>query len=283
MFDLFLDDGDLLEAVEMDMILNESYIEEGVKIDKSRLNDIEYVKSVIKEIKHDKNKKEMIATALMFFGAFSVMTIIGIPVGILIILLAERLLSNLDKVELKDLENVKKTTEKAISDLTKQYNSSTDKNEKKELKDTINKLEKTNKEIIKAMDKIKNPSKYKTKNKDAVESLDICVGKLKELLSKPKYSDLKNAIEIDVNITGNYNEFIYGEHRHDGYLDIAVYDTDKLHKLIDSDDKYEDWDDINKLMEDLINDVNKSLKGEYELWFSEDSDMWHGGFAIMLK
>lgn len=283
MFDLFLEDGDLLEAVEMDMILNESYIEEGVKIDKSRLNDIEYVKSVIKEIKHDKNKKEMIATALMFFGAFSVMTIIGIPVGILIILLAERVLSNLDKVELKDLEKVKKTTEKAISDLTKQYNSSTDKNEKKELKDTINKLEKTNKEIIKAMDKIKNPSKYKTKNKDAVESLDICVSKLKELLSKPKYSDLKNAIEIDENITGYYNEFIYGEHRHDRYLDIAVYDTDKLHKLIDSNDKYEDWDDVDKLMEDLINDVNKSLKGEYKLWFSEDSDMWHGGFAIMLK
>ena len=281
MYNLFLEDCDLLEAVEIMNLLNESYIEESVKLDKNRLDDMDYVKSIINQIKNNRSKKETTVNILMFFGAFTAMTIIGLPLGILIIYLATYILSNLDKVELRDLEKVNKTIEKSIIDLNKQYKSSLDKNEKMELKNTINKLEKINKEITISMDKIKNPSKYKKKDKDAIQSLDICTSRIKELLLTPKYSDLKNAIMIDVKITGDklYNDFLYGD---EPCLEIAEYDTDKLNKLIDE-GKYDDWSDIVDFMREFINDVNKSLQGKYEFDFSDDSDMWRGGFWLVSK
>lgn len=281
MFDLFLEDGDLLEAVEIMNLINESYIEESVKLDKNRLDDIDYIKDIINQIKNSKDKKKTTSNILMMFGALSMITIIGIPVGILIVLLSEQISKHAENVEIKDLENIIKTIKKAISDLNAQYESSSDKNAKKELKNTINKLEKANKEITISIDKIKNPSKYKKKNQDAVKSLDTCISKLKELLSKPKYSDLKNSITIDIKLTGNklYNDFIYGD---EDYLDIADYDVNKINKLIDS-GKYDDWDDIFNLMDELMNDVNKNLNDKYKLDFGEDSGVDRGGFAIIRK
>lgn len=279
MYNLFLEDGDLLEAVEIMNLLNESYIEESVKLDKNRLDDMDYIKGIINEIKNSKDKKKTTSNILMMFGVLSMITIIGIPVGILIVLLSEQVSKHAENVELKDLEKIIKTIQKAISDLNAQYESSSDKNEKKELKNTINKLQKANKEITISIDKIKNPLKYKKKDKDAVESLDICVNKLKELLSKPKYSNLNNAIAIDAKNNAYYNDFIYGD---EDYLDIGDYDTNKINKLIDS-GKYDDWNDIFNLMDELMNDVNKNLNGKYKLDFGEDSGVDRGGFAIIRK
>lgn len=281
MFELFLEDCDLLEAVEMNMILNESYIEESVKIDKDRLNDMKYVKSIIKEINNSKDKKRTTSNVLLIIGVISMMTIVLIPASILLFVIAEFIAKNADKVELKDLEKTNKTIQKSIKSLNIQYESSIDKNEKKELKNSINKLEKASKEIEIAIDKIKNPLKYKKENKDAVKSLNICISKLKELLLKSKYSDLKDALVIDPKMNGVdlYNEFIWGE---DDYLDIADYDVDKLNKLIES-GKYADWDDIFELMQKLFDDINKSLDGKYRIDFAEDSGVDRGGFAIMAK
>ena len=58
MYNLFLEDGDLLEAVEIMNLLNESYIEESVKLDKNRLDDMDYIKGIINEIKNSKDKKK---------------------------------------------------------------------------------------------------------------------------------------------------------------------------------------------------------------------------------
>ena len=146
MFNLFLEDGDLLEAVEIMNLLNEEVIIEttiaGMKVDKEKLEDEKYVKELIKKIKEEnknqnpKSARNKISGLLALISMISMITIVGIPIGALLLVISFVIMEK-DHTD-KDLEKLDDCIEKTIKKLKQRMKVSKNKDEYNEI---INKLE----------------------------------------------------------------------------------------------------------------------------------------------
>lgn len=155
MHNLFLEDGDLLESVEIMSLLNEEVITEttisGLKVTKENLQDEKFVKDLIKKIKDYKvDKKDPNEVQKFFnllFGILMIimtMTIVLIPVVLLISVITLRIADHAHIKSQKELQKLDDCLEKTIKKLEKQKQKAKN---KEEYDDAIAKL-KSNRELI---------------------------------------------------------------------------------------------------------------------------------------
>ena len=169
-----LDDIDLLEAIEFDLLMQEEdVITEasmyGMKINKENLEDEKFVKELVKKIREDEHiLTKNIALTLFIIGAISSLTVVGLPIGILLLVIASKIKSPYELTE-KDLKKLDNCFEKTINKLKNKLDKTKEESKKKELSDLIDKLEnnreriyerKAKAEIDARIDKVVNFSKY---------------------------------------------------------------------------------------------------------------------------
>lgn len=171
---LFLEDGDLLEATELECTLEEVLTEAslyGMKITKENLEDEEFVKELVNKIKSNKHTtRSNVSMWLMIIGLISVVTIVGAPIGLLLIAITKVIKSGYE-IQEKELKKVDDCFEKTINKLKQKMNKSKDKDEIEKLKDIIKKLE-DNREHI-----------YERKAKEAIQQ------RLKKVIDFSKYGN----------------------------------------------------------------------------------------------
>lgn len=176
MFNLFLEDGDLLEAVELEsQLLQEEVITEaslyGMRITKKNLEDEEFVKELVNKIKSNEHKlRNNIGSILMIIGFISIITIVCIPIGVLLLIITDKIKSGYD-IQEKELKKVDDCFEKTINKFKQKLNKTKDEKEKKQLENMINKLE-NNREHI-----------YERKAKAEIQE------RLKKVVDFSKYGD----------------------------------------------------------------------------------------------
>ena len=217
MFELFLEDGDLLENVEMmRLIEKEDIITEasiaGMKITKENLQDEKYVKELINKIKNNKHPvRDLINMFLLVVGVISIVSIVAIPVGILIIVLADKIKSS-NQINKNDLEKLDKNFDKVIKEFEKSLNKEKDVNKKKDLENIIDQL-KHNKESIYNLEKAKqildsiDRSKY-NKNGDiklGSISIDCIIGDILSYNDKSAFDAIKSYSEDKSKLFKNNN------------------------------------------------------------------------------
>ena len=165
-----LEEMDLLEYVglnsneDSDELLNEASLF-GMKIDKNNLEDEEYVKELISKAKDIGKKRENLYTTLMGIGLISMLTIIGIPVGLLLIILTNICLTSGWKLEEKHLKEIDDCINKTIDKLERKKSKSKDNDEKEKIDDIIKKLKDNqeniyNKNKVQAITNLIDMSKY---------------------------------------------------------------------------------------------------------------------------
>ena len=130
----------------------------GVKINKKKLNDTEYVKSIINKInakideEKGKNGNKMIDMIKIIFAAILAVSIIGIPVLLLIISISNKLNDLKYNFKIKDLKKIDSYIEKTITKLNKSKEKAKEE-DKSKYDEAIKKLE-YNRKLIKEKLKI---------------------------------------------------------------------------------------------------------------------------------
>lgn len=138
--------------------IKESYIEEtstiieevslfGLKINKKNLEDEEYVKELLNKIEQLDDTKNTINIIISVLGFISMLTIIGVPIGLLLFEITKKIDKNREKISKKNLEKINSYIDKSITKLKKSASKASGE-EKEELEKIINNLEK-NKKIVK--------------------------------------------------------------------------------------------------------------------------------------
>lgn len=188
MNNLFLDDIDLLEAVDMSILLQEEVINEAtiasMKVTKEKLEDEDYVKELVKKIKENKHDLRNNTIKTMFIvGVISTLTIVGAPIGILLMVIASNIKSG-NEINQKDLEKLDDCFEKTIDKLKNKLNKTKDESKRKELSRVIEQLEenreriyerKAKAEIDERLKKVVDFSKYGDHGIKVGKSEIICV------------------------------------------------------------------------------------------------------------
>lgn len=212
---LFLEDVDLLDLLEFSSLQNDEVINEvtiiGMKITKENLEDENFVKNLIKEIRNNKHKlRDNINAILVIAGIISVVTIITAPIGFLLIALSS-VIKDSDKINDKDLKKLDDTFEKTITKFNKKLNKVKNEKDKKELKEIIEKLE-SNREFIynraeeERIRKLINLSKYDeyynikvgstTLSCEITHILSSKPGKLYEYCKDTTLNDIKSEFKL---------------------------------------------------------------------------------------
>ncbi len=177
---MFLEDMDLLEAVDLNILIREEVVNEasiaGLKVTKEKLQDEDFVKDLVKKIRDNDHKTYRDFTMLLLIvGVISTLTVVGAPIGILLIVIASKLKSS-NELNEKDLKKLDDCFEKTIDKLRTKLSKTKDESKKKELKDVIKQLE-NNRERI-----------YEKKEKAEIEE------RFKKLIDHSKYTD--NGIKV---------------------------------------------------------------------------------------
>lgn len=173
MHNLFLEDTDLLDIVEINLLLQEEVITEasiaGMKITKENLEDEKFVKELIKKIKENKHSlRTNTSMLLMIVGIISVLTIVAAPIGILLIAISNSIKTAHD-IQEKDLKKLDDCFDKTINKLNNKLSKTKEESKKEELRKVIKDLEnnreriyerKAKAEIQEKLKKVVNLSKY---------------------------------------------------------------------------------------------------------------------------
>lgn len=161
-YDLFLEDGDLLDIVEIqklfttENIVNEATIA-GMKITKEKLEDEEFVKDLVKKIKNQKHAtRDTINMLMMIVGFISLLSIVLFPVGLLLLAISSCIKTSSDVNE-KDLKKLDSCFEKTIKKLEKQKSRAKN---KEEYEDLIEKLKNNRKNIYNNEKKEESKKKF---------------------------------------------------------------------------------------------------------------------------
>ena len=170
-----LEDTDLLTLVEFNLLLDEEAINEasmyGMKISKENLEDEEFVKELVNKIKEDKHLfTKNLSLTLFVIGAISSITVIGLPIGILLLTIASKIKSPYD-LQAKDLKKLDDCFEKTIDKLKKKSSNTKEKSKKEQIENTIKSLEENRERI------------YERKAKAEVQE------RLKKIVDFSKYGD----------------------------------------------------------------------------------------------
>lgn len=274
MYNLFLEEADLLEAVEIVNLLNEEVITEtsiaGMRITKENLQDEKFVKELIKEIKNYKvDKKDPSSVRKFFNGLFciimliSAMSIVLLPVVFLIGAITSRFTAEA-KSE-KDLKKLDDCIDKTIKKLENQKSRS---KEKEKYDDAINRL-KSNRELIynrsKALSVINVVDNSKYDDRGCIKVGNISLATLAGGLSEKNVTWLDNHLKNLKKYINKWNkeDFSFSNF---GYIEQLAYyniDNNKFLKLIDessnkgnaSSDMFDDWEDdyLNNKYKKLVN------------------------------
>lgn len=115
MYDKDFFEIDLLEMSNIMELFPQEVVNEmsiaGMKITKENLQDEDFVKELVKKIKRQKEKEpgkiiNNIALVMSLISLISMLTIVGIPIGLLLLLLSSELLSANTKTNEKDLSKL---------------------------------------------------------------------------------------------------------------------------------------------------------------------------------
>ena len=232
--------------------LDESYIEEssilGIRINKDKLNDEEYVKDLIKKIneipKEEYKTKEHIKVWMMILSFIPSFTIIGIPLTRLMFKIIDILIPACSSRE--DLNRL----EKSIDDIIKKLNE----NKKKASKDEKDRIDKNIDKLNKSKQLIKNA---KTPKRNRSKDFKVIVPIIKKYFNEEKYSKIKRGIDLyglKDNMKDARESFFNGE---DDTLFIFVFDSNNIK------DKSEGLN----LLKSIVSDINKEIKkNNYQLY-----------------
>ena len=162
MYNLFLEDGDLLENVEITQAINEEkkFVAYMGMIDKDKLNDKEYIKSLVNYLDQIQISNENVnkfykvvynvASVLMVFTAPPQ---ISIPAAALTFAWTRLCLKWMEYTTetspIKGVKNLTKAIDNSIKSLEKAKSEETDNKKKKQIDQEINKLKKRKEELIK--------------------------------------------------------------------------------------------------------------------------------------
>ena len=224
-YDLFLEDGDLLDIVEIQKsliiqdVVNEATIA-GMKITKENLEDEKFVKELIKKIKSQKyDTRDKINMLMMVIGFISVISIVLLPVGLLLLAISS-VIKTSSEVNEKDLKKLDECFEKTINKLEKQRSKAKNQDEYDSL---IQKLKNNRKNIYNNEKKDESKQKFwSIVNKSKYVENGIKLGKthlfcevldLEHIFSveKDEYDDIVSDIEANLKVNKN-DDFTQIEH-----------------------------------------------------------------------
>ena len=137
---------------------NDSYqmIEEasilGLKINKKKLQDEEYIRKLLDKIQQMEDSKDTINTIIVVLSIISMLTVVGLPIGLLLFEISKKIDKNKEKISDKNKEKINSYIDKSIDKLKKSASKASG-DEKEKLEKIINNLEK-NKNIIHTNNKI---------------------------------------------------------------------------------------------------------------------------------
>ena len=233
------------EAIDLELVNEEKVF--GVKIDKNKLNDEKYVKNLIKEInKESKKTRSILEQALIILSVVSILTIVGIPVGILLVFLTAELAEIRYNIDTKDLKKIDDYLDKSIKKLYESYETANIKDRKKYEK-IINQLE-NNRESIRTGINVSDDRKielYKKKEsnpyKDIINTykiidnrnIDKVINKNKQKIEKIVKDYFKS--KKDTTIKFNYSKnglTVYIEEPSDGDVYLLLMELPKLSNKI---------------------------------------------------
>lgn len=233
------------EAIDLELVNEEKVF--GVKIDKNKLNDEKYVKNLIKEInKESKKTRSILEQALIILSVVSILTIVGIPVGILLVFLTAKLAEIRYNIDTKDLKKIDDYLDKSIKKLYESYETASIKDRKKYEK-IINQLE-NNRESIRTGINVSDDRKielYKKKEsnpyKDIINTykiidnrnIDKVINKNKQKIEKIVKDYFKS--KKDTTIKFNYSKnglTVYIEEPGDGDEYLLLMGLPKLSNKI---------------------------------------------------
>ena len=306
-FGLFLENGDLLEEVELsleiedDGIINEATFA-GMKVTKENLQDEEFVKELTKKIRSEKHKlRDNIIGVIGILGMISFITIIGAPIGLLLIALTT-VIKNGDQINEKHLKQLDDTYEKTIEKLKKKESKTKDKDEKDELNKVIKQLEETRKFIYNQYEeeqikKLVDSSKYSDRGIkigsgqlgcEVADLLKMKKGKLYEYSKSTNVNDIKQEFKLNKDKVFTRIEQLYmnGIKSKNDLLNYFIKNKTEKHKAIDfgvdPDDPVGYGDTVNKYLQNKTLSIIIDLHDNFVLycydddccyiWFAEEND-----------
>lgn len=124
--------------------INEASIA-GMKITKENLQDEKFVRELMKKIDEKEEKSESTSKMVMALGIISSLTVIGIPIGLLLLMISGSIIKHGSSKE--NLKKLEECIDTIIGKLNKQKSKEKNENKKNEYSSVIEKLQNTKKII----------------------------------------------------------------------------------------------------------------------------------------
>lgn len=262
-YKFFLEDGDLLEQVELYEMLNQDIITEmklaGVKITKEKLQDEEFVKELTNKIRNNRHIiRDGISMIMELIGFISMISVVGAPIGLLLLAISNMIKSGYD-INQQDLKKLDKCFDKTISKLKSKLSKTKNEDEKDELKDIIKKLEENKKSISdnsSKIEKIIDMSNYDDEDNLKIGNTSLYTN-VSFLLTMSDWAIPKQLDKIKNDLKPRSNIKIFND-----IEDLAIngITTEKeLLKFVDNETSKTNFDNQ---LKDYGPSVTKSLKGK---------------------